>query len=77
MEIVNVKQIIIRYLHFLYVFNSNSLSQPWECKDPNAKGLINTVFNEWAKQGSLSCVDAELRNNKTKLEDEKIQGTSV
>ncbi len=32
--------------HELKSSSARKVSQSWECKDPNAKGLVNTVFNE-------------------------------
>ncbi len=46
-------------------------------KDPSAKGLVKTVFNEGAKQGSLSYVDTELENTQNKTVEGLVQGTSV
>ncbi len=47
-------------------------------KDPNAQGLVKTVFNEGAKQGSLSCVDTELEGkSQNTTVDSLVQGTSV
>ncbi len=50
-------------------FNGESVTMRME--GSKRKRIVNAVFNEGAKnKASLSCIDAELRKYKTKLEDD-------